>query len=371
MGHHDLKTTLGYPHVSKVTLERYQTHLTNLNWTQNDLMSSSPGLLGATLHRQSENYDKPKPYWRIKKVKQSANYDRTFVYLGVSGNFRQTMQVASTKELSPYIKHYLFLEGAGDSIKKLRLFSDGNTGMVLTFKGNLISNFYDNKVLNYPNSFLYGQISEFKDLYLAGKTAIIIVVFQPFGINHLLGISANELRDGIIATEDIFGNQSALLHEKMSEQPLLATKVQILNAFFNELTTKKAFSNQTIIHSTLNYILKNKGAVTVNHLVKYTGYTERHIERIFNESIGLNPKKFGNIVKLHFFLNLLKYKSNQSNITDLCYEAGYADQSHLIKEFKKYTGITPTQYLNHTSRLAINFMEIKSDALQMSGLYNL
>lgn len=48
------------------------------------------------------------------------------------------MQITPTKELSPYIKHYLFLESEGTLSKKLRLFSDGNTGMVLTFSGNLI-----------------------------------------------------------------------------------------------------------------------------------------------------------------------------------------------------------------------------------------
>lgn len=281
------------------------------------------------------------------------------------------MQIAPTKELAPYIKHYLFLEREGTLSKKLRLFSDGNTGMVLTFRGNLISNTYGTKTLNYPNSFLYGQISAFKDLYLAEKTAIIIVVFQPYGFNHLLGIAANEIREGIIATEDIFGGKDSLLYEKLSEQPYVETKTQILNAFFIEQAAKKNLSNQNLIYPTLNYILKNKGVITVNNLVKYTGYSERHIERIFNESIGLNPKKFGNIVKLHFFLNLLKYKSSQSNIADLCYEAGYADQSHLIREFKKYTGMTPTQYLNNTNRLAINFMEIKSNEIPMSDLYNL
>lgn len=281
------------------------------------------------------------------------------------------MQIAPIKELAPYIKHYLFLESEETASKKLRLFSDGNTGMVLTFRGNLTSNTHSTSTLNYPNSFLYGQISTFRDLYLVEKTSIIIVVFQPYGFNHLLGISANEIREGIIATEDIFGSKDSLLYEKLSESSYLEKKIQILNTFFIEQAAKKNLSNQNLIHPTLNYILKNKGAVTVNHLVKYTGYSERHIERIFNECIGLNPKKFGNIVKLHFFLNLLKYKSSQSNITDLCYEAGYADQSHLIKEFKKHTGITPTQYLNNTNRLAINFMEIKSNEIPMSDLYNL
>lgn len=281
------------------------------------------------------------------------------------------MQIAPTKELSPYIKHYLFLESEGTLSKKLRLFSDGNTGMVLTFSGNLISNADDIRTSTYPNSFLYGQINTFKDLYLAEKTSIIIVVFQPYGFNHLLGISANEIREDIIATEEIFGSKDPLLYEKLSEQSDLKTKIQILDNFFIEQATKKTLSNQNLLHPTLNYILKNKGAITVNHLVKHTGYSERHIERIFKECIGVNPKKFGNIVKLHFFLNLLKYKSRQNNITDLCYEAGYADQSHLIKEFKKYTGITPTQYLNKTNRLAINFMEIRSQDTPMSDLYNL
>lgn len=281
------------------------------------------------------------------------------------------MQIAPAKELSTYIKHYLFLENGDTSIKKLRLFSDGNTGMVLTFRGDLISKGYSYGIQKYPGSFLYGQISVFRDLYIAGKTSIIIVVFQPYGINNLLGISANEIKDDIIPAADIFGSQSSILYEKLAEQPRLENKLCFLNAFFLEQIAGKSRSKQALIHSTLNYILKNKGIITVDQLVKYTGYTERHLERIFNECVGLNPKKFGNIVKLHSFLNLLKYKPVHGNITDLCYQAGYGDQSHLIKEFKKITGITPTQYLNNTNRLAINFMEIRPDELQMSGLYNL
>jgi AraC-like DNA-binding protein len=280
------------------------------------------------------------------------------------------MQIAPTKDLSPYIKHYLFLESEGDCIKKLRLFSDGNTGLVLTFRGNFIANIHDNKSINYPNSFLYGQISKFKDLYLAEKTLIIIVVFQPYGFNRLLGISVNEIRDGIIASEDIFGWQGSLFYEQLSAQSSLEAKLQLLNSFFLKLSAKKTIFNQTLIQANLSYIFKNKGNISINQLVKHTGYTERHIERTFSESIGLSPKKFGNIVKLHHFLSLLKDKSKHNNFTNFCYEAGYADQSHLIKEFKKYTGITPTKYLNDTHRLAINFMEIKSDELPMSGLYN-
>ena len=282
------------------------------------------------------------------------------------------MQVLPSKELLPYIKHYLFLESEGHSIKKLRLFSDGNTGMVFCFKGSLISGVQDINSLNYlPDSFIYGQISEFKDLYLVNEASLIIVVFQPDGINRLLGISANEIRDKIISTEDIFGRQGLILHEKLFDQPNLEDKLYLLNTFFFKLTPKHSISNQILIRASLNFISKNKGTITIKQLVKHTGYTERHIERAFSESIGISPKKFGNIVKLHSFLKMLKDKSVQNSITAFCYEAGYFDQSHLIKEFRKYTGITPTQYLKDTSRLAINFMEFNSADTPMSGLYNL
>jgi AraC-like DNA-binding protein len=144
-----------------------------------------------------------------------------------------------------------------------------------------------------------------------------------------------------------------------------------LNSFFHELAIKQTLSNQVLIQASLNFITAHKGAVTIQQLIKYTGYTERHIERAFNENIGIGPKKFGSIVKLHSFLKLLKNKPAEDNITGICFDAGYFDQSHLIREFRKYTGITPTKYLNDTSRLAINFMEFNPAANSMSGLYNL
>lgn len=282
------------------------------------------------------------------------------------------MQILPSNELLPYIKQYLFLESEGHSIKKLRLFSDGNTGLVFCFKDSVIVDVQDNNNLNYlPNSFIYGQLSEFKDLYLVNETSLLIVVFQPSGLNGLLGISANEVKDKIIRAEDMFGLQAFILQDKLFYNHNIEAKLQHLNAFFLKLKPKHSLSNQMLIETSLNFIVKNKGTITIKQLVKHMGYTERHIERAFCESIGVTPKKFGNIVKLHSFLKLLKDKSGQNHITALCYQAGYSDQSHLIKEFRKYTGITPTQYLNDTSRLAINFMEFKSAHKQMSGLYNL
>ncbi|WP_428230489.1 AraC family transcriptional regulator [Flavobacterium sp.] len=267
------------------------------------------------------------------------------------------MQVSPPKELSPYIKHYLFLDNQETAIQKLRLFSDGNTGIVFSLKSKLISEISDLKIKKYlPTSFLYGQLNGFKDIYSDPEITLIIVVFQPNGIHQMLGIPAHEFRDSIIGTDVILGQKGLDLQEKLSEDNNQG-KIELLNQFFRKLANKKSLSSPLIINSSLDFIIANKGLFSVKQLVNYTGYTERHLERKFKECIGLNPKKFGNVIRLHHFLKLLKNKSDDTNLTTICYDAGFSDQSHLIKDFKKHTGISPREYLLTPGKLTNNLIK--------------
>lgn len=268
------------------------------------------------------------------------------------------MQVLPSKELAPYIKHYLFLDNKETTIQKLRLFSDGNMGVVFSLKSKLISAITNHEIKNYlPGSFLYGQLNSFKDIYSDNEIALVIVVFQPNGINQLLQIPANEFQDSIISIDAVFGKKGIYLEERLSEENNNDEKIKLLNQFFKTLISKKSESNQLLVNSSLDFILTNKGYFSVKQLVDYTGYTERHLERKFKECIGLNPKKFGSIIRLHHFLKLLKHKTKDLNLTAISYDAGFSDQSHLIKEFKKQTGITPTEYLHNTGKLANNLLK--------------
>lgn len=281
------------------------------------------------------------------------------------------MQIQPPEKLLPYIRHYLFLESEGQAIKTFRLFSDGSTGMVFTFKNKLISSAQSITGFYYlPDSFIYGPISEYKDLYVLNSTSLIIAVFQPSSLSRLLKMPATELGGKVIDSKEIFGSQVSMLHEKLYHPKNTEEKINLLNTFFSTLIPERPIPNQILIDASLAFISKNGGTVAVKQLVEFTGYTERHVERIFSESIGINPKKFGNIVKLHVFLKKLNQKPGKRDLTAICHEAGYFDQSHLIREFRKHTGITPTEYLNNTGKLAINFMQIGRATQRMSDLYN-
>ncbi|MBO9583224.1 MAG: AraC family transcriptional regulator [Flavobacterium sp.] len=270
------------------------------------------------------------------------------------------MQVLPSKELAPYIKHYLFLENTDRAIQKLRLFSDGNTGIVFSFQNRLISGINKETKEYLPSSFLYGQLDGFKDIYSDHEFTLVIVVFQPNGMNQLLQIPAYEFQNSILNLEDIFDQKGLDLQEKLSEGVNYGQKIELLNHFFKTLLDKKTFSNQLIINTSLDFILAHKGYFSLKQLAGYTNYTERHLERKFKECVGLSPKKFGSVVRLHHFLKLLKDKTSDVNLTSIGYDAGFSDQSHLIKEFKKHTGITPREYLYSTKKLTNNLIKTSS-----------
>ncbi|WP_306621891.1 helix-turn-helix domain-containing protein [Chryseobacterium ginsenosidimutans] len=269
------------------------------------------------------------------------------------------MQILPALELSGFIKHYLFVETKTETTKKLRLFSDGNMGLVFSFKNKMIKQFSLLNIPAYlPDSFVYGQIKSYRDLYCNGETSLMIVVFHSYGLHALLGMSSTELIDGIVETENLFGSAATSLFDKLASHDKLDERIIILDNFFRSVLKKRPLLLQASVTASIQFILENKGITSVKQLTDLTGCNERKLERIFMEHLGIGPKKFTNIVKLHIFLKYLKTKFETSSLTTISYEAGYYDQPHLIREFKKYTGLTPSQYLKHANLLAVNFLEL-------------
>jgi AraC-like DNA-binding protein len=265
------------------------------------------------------------------------------------------MQISPPKQLASYIKHYIFLENPEDDIKKLRLFTDGNTGLIISSD---ISMYADLSMEKLPMSFFYGQPAHYKDLTAKGTFSLIAVVFQPYFFNDVFGISAREVKNEIIAVEDILKNELFPFQESLFYKTDPKSIIQALNTYFIQLISKKKDSDSWIVKAAQQYMQQNKGAVSLQELEHFTGYSERQIERKFDHYIGVSPKKYNNILRLHYFLSLMKTNNHHENIAGLSYEAGYSDQSHLIKEFKANIGLTPSQYLKTKNKLAVNFIEL-------------
>ena len=91
-------------------------------------------------------------------------------------------------------------------------------------------------------------------------------------------------------------------------------------------------------------IYENPNEQSVTDIAKKFGYNERNLYRVFKKNFGVSPKVLLNILRLHLCLTLIL--ENKMNLIDIALSCGFYDQSHFIKEIKRYTGISPLKIID-------------------------
>ena len=74
--------------------------------------------------------------------------------------------------------------------------------------------------------------------------------------------------------------------------------------------------------------------------------SERQFQRRFKNQVGISPKKFQRIIRFEKALDILT-KSNYGQLTQVAYETGYVDQSHFIKDFSAFSGMSPYDFIKN------------------------
>ena len=268
------------------------------------------------------------------------------------------MQFSPSPTLAGIVKHYLVVEDEKDVRLHYRLFSDGNPGIVFHFK-NPFTQFSANnlRTITQPSSFVYGQVTEYKDLQSNGPVGMFVIVLQPYGIFSLLPIAAHELNDCTVELADVFGDEAKDLENGIVN----AQKTEFVIANVERFLLKKIIYKNAPdpgLKECLRLIYTSGGLIAIPALLKEVAISERQLERKFTQYIGTTPKRYADIIRFHHFLKLLQDRSTSRKISDAVYDSGYYDHSHLNSYFKKITGTTPLHYRIDHRLLATNFMQI-------------
>ena len=91
-------------------------------------------------------------------------------------------------------------------------------------------------------------------------------------------------------------------------------------------------------------IVNSGGVVSIGALVNETGWSQRHLISQFREHIGLAPKAFARVMRFGRAVEHLR-RGKHATLTDLALDCGYYDQSHFDRDFRVFSGVTPTDLL--------------------------
>jgi len=194
-------------------------------------------------------------------------------------------------------------------------------------------------------SIINGQQKGFYDIIVREKLNLVSIVFKPQGAKLFLNLPVSEIYDQSIPAALIFKNEINELQSKMQEAIGEHQRIKLIEIFLiDQLKKKKEYEYQRISDS-VNYINSSKGSITIEKLSDRACLSKKQFERSFTSFVGITPKKFLRTIRFQYTVYNQQIR-NFKNLTELAFESGYYDQSHMINDFKELSGLTPKQYFD-------------------------
>ena len=247
------------------------------------------------------------------------------------------------KSLDPYVRDILLIEDNDDQTEKeMPFYHDGYPGIVYSESNNAFFLRPRNKKLS--DFYLYGQTIVPMSLFVKGSFKLIVLRLYPFAVRMLLGINPKILNDDCFDLMQLPNIDTKSVVEHLRKTEGISEKLNGVVTYFNELIKLASSNTYNTIKLALNLIISTKGNTTMREVHDKLFITERTFERRFCKEIGVTPKQFTSIIQFSSSMNMLT-ENDFCMLTDIGLDSGYADQSHFIRTFKKYTGKTPSNFL--------------------------
>lgn len=265
--------------------------------------------------------------------------------------------------VSLIVDHFVIMKGQGLSIPE-RLFPNNkveiffNLGDKVTGINNIDAS---TSILN--DSTVSGVRSSFFDFMPSQNHFMVGLRFSLFGFGQLFQIPANHFTDKHFSTREVWGKEMTFLLERLHDADQNTEKlINVLNEWIMECLAKRSLPeiNQW---NRLEQKFCIPNLPITELLDRYVGYTHKHAIQLIKNNSGLTPKHIQKVNRFNQALRIISSMSFQS-WGQVAYGSGYSDQSHLIREFRFFSGYTPEEYLLLKPREYRKNMLLRRDELR-------
>jgi AraC-like DNA-binding protein len=156
----------------------------------------------------------------------------------------------------------------------------------------------------------------------------------------LLHVRTDELTDRVVSLDDLWGSSSAELPAQIAELDEEDRLDRFEDALLERLRPAPLRTGGVDVVGLARWARREPASMTVRRLADAAGVSRRHLTRLFHEVVGVTPKRFCRLARFH---TGLKYAGVGRGVrwAQVAADLGYADQSHMISEFRELGGLTP------------------------------
>lgn len=207
-----------------------------------------------------------------------------------------------------------------------------------------------------PRALFAGQLTRPLWLEATGPCAVVGARFRPAAARAFVGCSMRRTTDRRLALDEIEPGRARDLAESLARLASMEARVQILARWMADRIGPAAALDDLTVLPAAERIEATAGQVDVEELVAASGLGRRQFERRFGDQVGIGPRLLATVMRFRRVFDVIEHGGRRP-WTEAALEAGYFDQSHLIRDFRRFVGCTPTEFQHTAEGLAAALVE--------------
>ncbi|HEY8696537.1 MAG TPA: helix-turn-helix domain-containing protein [Rhizomicrobium sp.] len=247
--------------------------------------------------------------------------------------------------LDRFIENFWYWEGEAPGHAKDTIMASGRVGLLVNLKRDELSWYGGER---------FAALSRLKGIALCGthSSAFAIDAHQP----HMMGVQfraggafpffkppAREFQNAHISLSDIWGGDAERLHQRLVQAPTPEDKFEILQRALIA-AAPRAFVRHPVVEEALASFARAPHKASVARLAAEAGVSHKRLIKLFADEVGFTPKLYLRVTRFQRVL-LRIFQAPQVDWGDMVERHGYFDQSHFIRDFREFSGLTPSEYL--------------------------
>lgn len=284
--------------------------------------------------------------------------------------------VAPAPELEPFVECFWDLVGPASEApaEPEIVLPDGRTELIVHFGDDFFKCERDprtgkDEYVRQARVLMSGQLTERILLRPSGGIGVVSARFKAAGAARFFNLPYEKIVDQVIDFSKYEKGVASMLAKEIEESPTTALRFQVLQAFLLGRLQKHESRENIFVRRACSHIVQSDGSYSVQELVKLVGLSERQLERKFKEQVGIPPKLLSRIMRFQKFITLSR-SSRDMSLADASVSCGYYDQSHFIRDFIWFSGVSPRNYLSSSHPMSDHLTTPTAPQMGMSDSYN-